>query len=324
MFVEAIEDILRDACTPETVRELTANPRDGSLWDTIANAGFLDLMLPVERDGAGLTLAEMEELVELFGYYAAPLPFAQTIAARALVGPNLALPSGMIALAPVVQERPEGGWSCSHLLYGAAADYVLTRQDDHLLLLSSTTAQRSSPNLPGDLSVSLQWPAAAGTALSGDANTLAPMAAALTAAHMAGSMRRVMEMTLEYCNTRVQFGRTLGKFQSIQHQLSVMAEHTLATSMAVTAAFHSDSAIPARIPAAMAKARAGEAAVIIANTAHALHGAIGVTEEYDLQLHTRLLHEGRLAYGSEKYWHRLVGEDFLAQTTTATQYVRSF
>jgi hypothetical protein len=44
-----------------------------------------------------------------------------------------------------------------------------------------------------------------------------------------------------------------------------------------------------------------------------LHGAIGVTAEYDLQLYTRRLHEWRMADGSEAFWNRMVGNAVLAQ-----------
>ena len=53
---------------------------------------------------------------------------------------------------------------------------------------------------------------------------------------------------------------------------------------------------------------------LAASTAHALHGAIGVTAEYDLQLYTRRLHEWRMADGSEAFWNRRVGEAVLTQT----------
>src|SRR5690606_31263471 len=110
--------------------------------------------------------------------------------------------------------------------------------------------------------------------------------------------------------------------QAIQHQMSVMAEHATAASMAVATAFQSGRQRPTLIAAAMAKARAAEAAVIIANTAHGVHGAIGVTEEFDLQLYTRGLHAARLAHGSEQFWHGVVGRHFLAQATAAADYVR--
>ena len=52
---------------------------------------------------------------------------------------------------------------------------------------------------------------------------------------------------------------------------------------------------PALAAAATAKSVAGKAAARIAASAHAVHGAIGISEEHDLQLFTRRLHAWRLA-----------------------------
>ena len=73
----------------------------------------------------------------------------------------------------------------------------------------------------------------------------------------------------------------------------------------------------------MAKGRTSEAAPRVANTRHALHGAIGVTEEYDLQLLTRRLHEWRLAHGADSHWHRIVGEQVLGSGSTLAEFVRA-
>ena len=59
---------------------------------------------------------------------------------------------------------------------------------------------------------------------------------------------------------------------------------------------------------AIGKLNACEAVAPVASGAHAVHGAIGITEEYDLQLFTRRLHAWRLADGSERYWARVIGE----------------
>lgn len=328
MFAEAIEDILRDHCTPAAVRRMALDPSDGDLWQRVVAAGFLGLMQPAERDGAGLALREVRDIIELFGYYAAPLPFADSIAARALVANDADLPDDAIVLAPDIQQN-EGTWICPRLPFGVSAHHVLGVSPDRgdprrLVLLPCAEAEVSEPWLPGSSMVSLTWSAGsrAATELTGDADSVAPMAAALMAAQMAGAMRRIMEMTLEHCNTRQQFGRPLGKFQAVQHQVSVMAEHAAATAMAVATAFHSGEHKPSLMAAAMAKARAAEAVVIVANAAHGMHGAIGVTEEFDLQLYTRRLHEWRLAYGSEGYWQQLVGRHFLTTDMTAAEYVR--
>lgn len=136
-------------------------------------------------------------------------------------------------------------------------------------------------------------------------------------------MKRVFDMTMGYANERVQFGKSIGKFQAIQHQLSVMAEHVAAASMAVEAAFNCDTRLPTMAACAVAKARASEAAQLVASIAHAVHGAIGITEEYDLQLFTRRLHEWRMAHGSEAHWYRVLGRLFIqSEQPLAADFVR--
>ncbi|MBC7938257.1 MAG: acyl-CoA/acyl-ACP dehydrogenase, partial [Chitinophagaceae bacterium] len=62
---------------------------------------------------------------------------------------------------------------------------------------------------------------------------------------------------------------------------------------------------------AVAKARTSEAAALVASIAHAVHGAIGITEQYDLQLRTRRLQAWRGAAGSESYWNMRIGQALL-------------
>ena len=138
------------------------------------------------------------------------------------------------------------------------------------------------------------------------------LTACLIAAQMAGAMQRVLEMTLQFANDRQQFGRPLGKFQAIQHQLAVMAEQVLAARMAAQIGCSAVGHQPGKMNAAIAKARASEAAVEVAALAHSIHGAIGFTADYDLQLFTRRLHAWRLHAGSESYWHEVLGQAVLS------------
>jgi hypothetical protein len=94
-----------------------------------------------------------------------------------------------------------------------------------------------------------------------EATTLHAFAAALHAALLGGAMVRVFEITLQYYNDREQFGRSLGKFQAIQHMLTVMAEDTTASTLAAESAFRTDMATPSLLPAAMAKSRTSGAGV---------------------------------------------------------------
>jgi acyl-CoA dehydrogenase len=121
----------------------------------------------------------------------------------------------------------------------------------------------------------------------------------------------VFTRTLQYANERNQFGRPIGKFQAIQHQLSVISEHTFAARMAAQIGCHASGGVPDRMRVAVAKARTSEAALEVAALSHSIHGAIGFTEEFDLQLYTRRLHAWRQSAGSESYWHGVLGEELV-------------
>ena len=324
MFAEAIDDILKDQCTPAVVRAIQAGESPATLWDAIASAGFLELLSAEADGGAGLSAAELFPVLRCFGHYTVPVPVAQTIVARALVGSQLVLPSGMVTLAQTFRRDASGAISCGLTPYGMLADYVLTRDGDGLLLLPCAAAKRVGTGVKNCLTATLTWPDDSGSTRALQGGAMLPVfAAALHAALLSGAMNRVFEMTLQYCNDRVQFGKSLGKFQAVQHQLSVMAEHTAAASIAAEAAFQGTENAPSLLTAAMAKSRTSEAAVLVASIAHALHGAIGVTEEYDLQLLTRCLHEWRTAHGSEAYWNTVIGQQVLGSEMSLSDFVRS-
>jgi alkylation response protein AidB-like acyl-CoA dehydrogenase len=135
---------------------------------------------------------------------------------------------------------------------------------------------------------------------------------------MAGALGRVLEMSLAHANQRVQFGKSIGKFQAVQQQLSVMAEDVFAARMAAEIGCVSRGPVPLPLRAAAAKARAGEAAERSVAIAHAVHGAIGITAEYDLQQLTRRLQEWRNDFGAAPYWHGQLGASLLAAPAATT------
>jgi acyl-CoA dehydrogenase len=324
MFTEAIDDILKDQCTPAVVRAIQEGGSAAALWEAIAGAGFLELLSAEADGGAGLSLADLFPVLRCFGQYTVPVPVAQTIVARALVGSHLVIPPGMVTLAQTFHRDASGTICCALTPYGMLADYVLASDGDTLLLLPSAAAQRKDTGVKHSLTATLTWPDERSAARASHGGDKLPIfAAVLHAALLSGAMNRVFEMTLQYCNDRAQFGKSLGKFQAVQHQLSLMAEHTVAASIAAEAAFQSSEYAPFLVPAAIAKSRTSEAAVLVASIAHALHGAIGVTEEYDLQLLTRCLHEWRIAHGSEAYWNTVIGKQLLASEMSLSDFVRS-
>ena len=85
----------------------------------------------------------------------------------------------------------------------------------------------------------------------------------------------------------------------------------LAAHMAAQLGCASDTVVPDRVRVAVAKARTSEAALEVAALSHSIHGAIGFTHEFDLQLFTRRLHAWRQAGGAESYWHSVLGRELV-------------
>ncbi|MGE3866499.1 MAG: acyl-CoA dehydrogenase family protein [Hyphomonadaceae bacterium] len=155
---------------------------------------------------------------------------------------------------------------------------------------------------------------------AGPARVLAALGAA---GQNAGALEAVLAMTLDYAQVRRQFGRPIGKFQAVQHQIAVMAEETAAVRMTVQTAFAGAPLLASPQAAAAAKIRAGQGAVVVSAAAHAVHGAIGMTEEYGLHHHVRRLRRWRLAHGSESAWARALGEWALTKREDFATLARS-
>ncbi len=143
----------------------------------------------------------------------------------------------------------------------------------------------------------------------------------LLAAAIAGAADRVLEMTTSYAGQRTQFGKPIGRQQAVQQQLALMAEQVLAIRMAVQLA--ADCDWPSMERAALAKTVAATNAPLVANTAHAVHGAIGISAEYDLQLYTRCLHALRLDGGSETAWSTTLGRSLITSGDDTLEWMRS-
>lgn len=139
---------------------------------------------------------------------------------------------------------------------------------------------------------------------------------------MAGAGDRLLAMTTAYANERVQFGKPIGRQQAVQQNLALMAEHCVAVRLTVELAASGEGA-PDGLRAALAKSVASAAAPLIANIAHAVHGAIGISAEHDLQLYTRRLHAWRAELGSESLHNRALGKSLLGSDAQSVDWLRA-
>ncbi len=108
----------------------------------------------------------------------------------------------------------------------------------------------------------------------------------MNAAELLSLVRRMRAMTMDYLKARVQFGKPIGSFQTLQHRaVDMLIQEELASAVLNHAVASFDAGVDARQRASLAsraKARAAEAAMWTAREAIQMHGAIGVTDEYDL------------------------------------------
>jgi acyl-CoA dehydrogenase len=126
-------------------------------------------------------------------------------------------------------------------------------------------------------------------------------------AQMAGALQSILTQAVRYAGERKQFGRAIGAFQAIQHQLALLAGHAAAAGMAAAHACRAaERGDPTREVAA-AKVRVGEAAGFGASIAHQVHGAIGFTYEHSLHFATRRLWSWRAEFGGESHWGVVLG-----------------
>ncbi|MDP3138521.1 MAG: acyl-CoA dehydrogenase family protein [Burkholderiaceae bacterium] len=310
LLKDSLETLLAERATPAVVRAIEQGGDALSLWKDIEESGFCDAMLPESQGGAELGFGAIAPLIELCGRHALPVPLAQTMVARVLLSrAGHELPAGPVALA-----SGAAGEAGIQVSYGAVAQHVLLQRGQKLLLLAARDAQRTQ--VDGESADAwLLWPqaslAAAPTIDAGNID-LRSIEALLFAGQLAGAMRQTFDMSLKYANDRNQFGRPISKLQAIQHQLSVMAEHTAAGIAAARLGFNAAGELPDPLACATAKSRCSEASALVAAGAHAVHGAIGITAEFDLQLYTRRLYAWRTAAGSETYWNTRIGRELLA------------
>lgn len=319
-FLDPFNRLLGEISTPAVVRNVGEGGDATNIWQIIQESGFADALVSEASGGAGLSLSDVVPLVLAAGEHLLPVPFAETMVARALI-------ADCGAEAPVDRpimlwpSMPDGRLRSQVGLTHVGEGYILVQKAEELALFPAVHDRQRDAF--GVLTCSPDFGAPAALHLTANDVNLMDWSAAITAAYMAGAMRKLLAMSLGYVNERQQFGRSLGKFQAIQHQLSVMAEKVVAANVAARMGFLGTARAVHSLRAATAKYMANDAANMVSSIAHAVHGAIGISAEYDLQLYTRRLKRWQLAFGSASYWAQKIGAGRLAMTEgTSVDFIR--
>ncbi len=325
-LADSAERLFTTHVTKDVLQAAEAGTFPQSLWDAVAEAGFTAALLPEDAGGFGATVAEAMRLVQAAAFHAAPAPLAETMLAGWLLArAGLPAPPGVLTLAPVRRgealtlQWEGGGWrlagTATRVPWGrdAAALAVLAEGPDGPMVafVSACGTVARDVNLAGEprdtVAFDAALPAGAVAPAPFDAAGLRAAGAAVRTVQIAGALSRALAISVEYAQTRVQFGRPIGKFQAIQHNLAVLAGQSAAALAAADMAADALAGDLSPLVVGAAKARAGEAASVAAGLAHQSHGAIGFTQEYHLHPFTRRLWSWRDEFGNEAEWNALVG-----------------
>ncbi len=114
-----------------------------------------------------------------------------------------------------------------------------------------------------------------------------------------GVMDKTLAITVEYMNTRKQFGVVIASFQALRHRVADMKmQLELARSMSYYASLKLNAPAPERRAAlARAKVQLGTAMRFVGQQAVQLHGGIGVTDEYIVSHYFKKLTQLEMTYG---------------------------
>ena len=113
------------------------------------------------------------------------------------------------------------------------------------------------------------------------------VAAALLAVEQVGAGQHLLDLSVEYAKSRLQFGRPIGSFQAVKHRLAdllVDLEHARSTAYHAVWALSDGSDDPA-LAAAIAQATCSAAFSRIAADTIQVHGGIGFTWEHQAHLY---------------------------------------
>lgn len=132
---------------------------------------------------------------------------------------------------------------------------------------------------------------------------LLDLGAALVTAEAVGSLEAALEMTTKFAKERIQFGEPIGHFQGVKHPLAeIYVDLESFRSLAYYAIWALDHDAPdAQLAVSRAKAYASDAFAQAGIMGVQLHGGVGYTWEYDIQLYLKRSKWFRPVFGDADY-----------------------
>ena len=295
-------------------RDLSSDRRleFSGLWRQLDEAGFKSLLVPEADGGFGGSFRDVAVVLRLAGQYGLGAPLAEAIVATHMAhSAGFVVPEGFLSIGLIADGTLQGSRFSGTLRavpWGEGAEMVLAEVGTRLIMVprSSATAFTTTNNVAGEPRTTLGFQNAP-ISVAPASGKLMMLGAFSRSCLIAGALDGALACSIEYANSRIQFGKPIGKFQAVQQVLAVFAEEAAAVNCAAEAAALALDEGDGRFEVACAKLRASSAAMIGVATAHQVHGAIGFTAELGLHHLTRRLTLWSGEVGNERLWAEELG-----------------
>ncbi|MBK9545480.1 MAG: acyl-CoA dehydrogenase [Dehalococcoidia bacterium] len=141
-------------------------------------------------------------------------------------------------------------------------------------------------------------------------DTIRNQATVLECAYLVGLAQKDFEISVNYAKERVQFGRPIGSFQAIQHKAADMVTDVdgMRFIMYKAAWATSEGEDSAQMDVAMAKAWCSDASRRVVAHGQQIHGGIGFTKDYVIQLFFRRQKRAELFWGDGDFHRERVAQ----------------
>ncbi len=321
-------------------------------WQQIVELGWPAVCVPESAGGIGMPLVAAVALAEEMGRAAFPSPLESTFCATFVLkacdttsaGDALGAIAGGTATSLAILDKV-AGWDFSNTdvmvkdgkLSGTsyyvqdarkAEQFVVSAKGEGGVGLYLVAAGADGLDIKPDSIIDLTRDQATLGFDNVDAIELAPPGAGVAAielalpsilcilsADMVGAGEWLLQTTVEYAKTRVQFDRPIGFFQAIKHPLvNVMQAIDRARSLTYNAACAVDHEPDRALQfARMAKSEASDMAVFSSSRAVQFHGGIGFTWECYVHMFFKRQMHSQVLFGDGSYQRAQLADEVIGK-----------
>jgi alkylation response protein AidB-like acyl-CoA dehydrogenase len=346
LLKNSAREFLEKECPEEHVRAMEEDDKGYSpeLWKKMADLGWHGLMIPEDLGGSGFSFLDLCVLVEETGRALLPGPFIPNQVAAAILLtagtneqkqkylPKLADGSNIFTYAFTetsgrwdrdgLQMKLEGGKLSGTKLFvpdANVADYIITaartdngfaacvvaKSDVQVTVLKTIASDKQAEVVYNGVTPQDIIP------ISPEQHAqIRNKATVLECAYLVGLAQKDFEISVNYAKERVQFGRPIGSFQAIQHKAADMVTDVdgMRFIMYKAAWATSEGEDSADMDVAMAKAWCSDASRRVVAHGQQIHGGIGFTKDYVIQLFFRRQKRAELFWGDGDFHRERVAQ----------------